>query len=82
MAETDFSHLYSVEIGACVCPVSLWVDTGMSSLWVKWLEHEADHSPQCSVEVKNVLHALFVLMLWYLIEDMHNFTLYPLGILT
>jgi len=45
---------------------------------VKWLGHEADHSPQFSTEVKNVYSYTaippYAFMVWCLVKYRDNFT--------
>jgi hypothetical protein len=64
-------------------PPIQWVSWALS-LGVKQPGHEADHSPPCSAEVKNVWHYTstpqYIFMVWYLVKHRDNFTftlLYP-----
>jgi hypothetical protein len=51
---------------------------GALSLGVKWLGHEADHSPLSSAKVKNVCSYTssppYVFMMWSLVKHRDNFT--------
>jgi hypothetical protein len=50
----DFSVLHSVQTGSEAHPASYTMSTGASfPVWVKWLGHEAGHSPSPSAKVKN-----------------------------
>jgi hypothetical protein len=53
-----------------------WIPRALS-LGVKWLGHEADHSPISSAEVKNAqsytFTHLYVVMVWQLVKIRYNF---------
>jgi hypothetical protein len=63
-------------LGATQPPLQ-WVP-GTLSLGVKWLGHEADHSPPSSAKVKNAWSYTstpqYVFMAWYLVKERDNFT--------
>jgi hypothetical protein len=50
----NFSLYHHVQNDSGAHPPSFPVGTGALSLGVKWLGHEADHSPPSIAEVKNV----------------------------
>jgi hypothetical protein len=69
----DIFLLSSIQTGGGSYPASYPMDIEALSMRVKQAEHEAHHSPPCSVEVKYAPTSSYFFMVWCLIEQTENF---------